>query len=121
MAFSIEGRIPLSSKKYMQYCLSMKSDYKFGQNINQTKLPVKYAYKNIIPDYILNKPKTCWSVPITIWLNQFNSIKKKYINICSKEDGIGPILSKENYTGNAKKMIVTWMLRTWAQQYKMSL
>ena len=121
MAFSMEGRFPLSSKKYMQYCLSMNSDYKLGQNINQTKLPVRYAYKNIIPDYILKKPKTGWSVPITIWLNQFNNIKNKYIDICSKEDGISPILSKENYTGNAKKMIITWMLRTWAQQYKMSL
>ena len=121
MAFSMEGRFPLASKKYMEYCLSLNSDYKFGQNINQTKLPVKYSYNKTLPDYILNKQKTGWSVPITAWLNQFDDIKKKYIDTCIKEDGISQILSKENYTGNPKRIIITWMLRTWAQQYNMFL
>ena len=51
----------------------------------------------------------------------FENNKNKYIQICSKEDGISPILSKENYKGNPKRMIITWMLRSWAQQYNMSL
>ena len=96
MAFSMEGRFPFASKKYMEYCLAINSDYKFGKNLNQTKLPVRHSYKNTLPDYILNKPKTGWSVPITAWLNQFDSVKKNYIDICSKEDGISQILSKEN-------------------------
>lgn len=121
MAFSMEGRFPLSSKKYMEYCLAINSDYKFGKNLNQTKLPVRHSYKNTLPDYILNKPKTGWSVPITAWLKEFDSVKKNYIDICSKEDGISQILSKENYYGNSKKMIITWMLRSWAQEFNMSL
>ena len=121
MAFSMEGRFPLSSKKYMEYCLAINSDYKFGKNLNQTKLPVRHSYKNTLPDYILNKPKTGWSVPISVWLNEFDSVKKNYIDICSKEDGISQILSKENYYGNSKKMIITWMLRSWAQEFNMSL
>ena len=121
MAFSMEGRFPLSSKKYMEYCLAINSDHKFGKSLNETKLPVKYSYNKTLPEYILNKPKTGWSAPITAWLGKFDSIKNKYIDICSKEDGISQILSKENYTGNPKKMIITWMLRSWAQEYKMSL
>ena len=121
MAFSMEGRFPLASKKYMEYCLSINSDYKFGTNLNQTKLPVKNSYKHTLPDYILNKEKTGWSVPISVWLREFENIKNKYIETCSKDDGISPILSKENYSGNPKRMLIAWMLRTWAQEYKMQL
>lgn len=121
MAFSMEGRFPLASKKYMEYCLSINSDYKFSIYTGETKLPVRVSYKNSLPNYILNKDKTGWSVPITVWLNQFENIKKKYFEICSKEDGISQILSKENYINNPKRIIITWMLRTWAQQYQMSL
>ena len=102
----MEGRFPLSSKKYMEYCLALNSDYKFGKNIEQTKLPVRNSYNKTLPDYILNKPKTGWSVPITKWLSQFDSIKKKYIETCSREDGISQILSNENYSGSPKKMII---------------
>ena len=77
--------------------------------------------KLILPKYILNKPKTGWSVPITAWLVQQENIKKKYIETCSKQDGINEILSKDNYAGNQKRMIITWMLRSWAQQYNMTL
>ena len=69
----------------------------------------------------MEKDKTGWSVPLTVWLSQFETIKKKYIETCTKEDGITQILSKENYTGNLKRIIITWMLRTWAQEYNMSL
>ena len=121
MAFSMEGRFPFASKKNMEYCLSMHSNYKFGKTINETKLPIKISYNNTLPKYILNKPKTGWSVPITAWLVQQENIKKKYIETCSKQDGINEILSKDNYAGNQKRMIITWMLRSWAQQYNMTL
>ena len=105
----------------MEYCLSINSDHKFGINSNHTKLPVKISYKETLPDYILNKDKTGWSVPISVWLNQFENLRNKYIKTCSREDGISSILSKENYIGSPKRMLITWMLRTWAQEYKMNL
>ena len=121
MAFSMEGRFPLASKTYMKYCLGINSDYKFGNKLKERKLPVKLSYEKNLPNYILEKDKTGWSVPLTVWLTQFEIIKKKYIETCTKEDGITQILSKENYTGNLKRIIITWMLRTWAQEYNMSL
>ncbi len=121
MAFSMEGRFPLSSKKYMEYCLSINSDDKFGSSQDHTKQLVKKSYYKTLPKYILDKKKTGWSVPITNWLSQQEVVKNKYIETCSNDDGINQILSKENYFGNAKRMIITWMLRSWAQEYKMSL
>ena len=44
-------------QKNNEYCLTLNSDYKFGENIEQTKLPVRNSY-NKPSDYILNKPKT---------------------------------------------------------------
>ena len=121
MAFSMEGRFPLASKNYMKYCLSINSDYKFGKEISQTKLPIKKSYNKLIPEYILSKSKTGWSVPITDWLQKNKNIKTACLNTFNKNDGIKEILSEENYIGNPKRIIITWLIRSWAQQYKMSL
>ena len=121
MAFSMEGRFPLASKKYMQYCLSINSDYKIGKDFSQTKLPVKLSYKDKIPDYIFNKSKTGWSVPLIQWIRDSEVIKNKYIKTVKTKDGIQEILSKENYSGKMKQLIVTWMFRSWSQQFNMYL
>ena len=121
MAFSMEGRFPLASKEYMQYCLSINSHYKIGDKDNATKLPVRNSYKNKIPNYIFDKYKTGWSVPITNWLQNSNIIKKKYLETVNKDDGIREILDNDNYSGNIKRAIITWMIRTWSQQYNMNL
>ncbi len=121
MAFSMEGRFPLASKKYMEYCLSINSDYKFGKENKDTKLILKNSYNKIFPDYILNKQKTGWSVPITHWIENDDKIKEKYNSTINNKDGIEEILSVSNYQGNTKKKIITWIFRTWAQQFNMSL
>ncbi len=121
MAFSMEGRFPLASKEYMKYCLSINSDYKFGINDNITKLPVRNSYKNKIPKYIFDKHKTGWSVPITNWLQNSNIIKSKYLKTVNADDGIKEIINKQNYSGNIKRAIIAWMIRTWSQQYNMHL
>jgi len=121
MKFSMEGRFPLASKEFMQYCLSINSKFKIGTDKTETKIPVKLSYKDKIPSYILSKQKTGWSVPITSWLKDSDVLKNKYIQTINTEDGIKEILSKNNYKDNEKRIIITWMLRTWAQQYKMSI
>ena len=121
MAFSMEGRFPLASKEYMQYCLSINSDYKFGLGDNETKVPVRTSYHNIIPNYIFDKHKTGWSVPITSWLQTSNIVKNKYLETVNTDDGIKEILHSENYSGNIKRAIIAWMFRSWSQQYNMTL
>ena len=121
MAFSMEGRFPLASKEYMQYCLSINSDYKIGKSDSETKLPVRMSYQNKIPNYVFNKYKTGWSVPITNWLQNSEIIKEKYLKTVNTEDGVQEILDNENYSGNSKRAIITWMIRSWSQQYNMHL
>ena len=68
MAFSMEGRFPLATKKFMKYALSIGSHEKIGIHKNQTKLLSKKAYKDIFPNDIVNKHKTGWTAPVKGWI-----------------------------------------------------
>ncbi len=129
MAFSMEGRFPFASKNFMQYCLNIKSSFKFGLQSNETKYILKEAYKSKIPSYVLNKSKSGWSAPIMDWLNTDVSLNNKFSSDISKDDGIRNALLEDNYIDNnnlgkslsGKRKIVSWMLRSWAQKFEMFL
>tara|TARA_Y100001980_G_C14466824_1_gene247709 strand:- start:346 stop:975 length:630 start_codon:yes stop_codon:yes gene_type:complete len=129
MAFSMEGRFPLSSKKFMQYCLDIKSSFKFGLEQKETKYILKKAYENKLPDYILNKSKTGWSAPIMDWLNNDISLQNKFKSDINRDDGIKNVLSNHNFLDDSeigkslsgKRKIVSWMFRSWAQEFDMYL
>ena len=88
-------------------------DFKGDENISSVYLK--------IPKYIFDKHKTGWSVPITNWLQNSNIIKSKYLKTVNADDGIKEIINKQNYSGNIKRAIIAWMIRTWSQQYNMHL
>ena len=120
MAASMEGRFPFASKKFMKYCLKIRSKFKIGNNADELKLPFRQGFKDIIPSYITNKAKTGWSVPITFWLNTSKNLQKTYINTLNSEDCLQSIIKKENYF-KPKPRIIAWKMRSWAQQYNLSL
>jgi asparagine synthase (glutamine-hydrolysing) len=70
MAYGMEGRFPLATKTFMQYCMDIHSDEKIGKDKRDTKLLTKIAYKNKLPDIIINKMKTGWTVPLQHWWNK---------------------------------------------------
>jgi asparagine synthase (glutamine-hydrolysing) len=70
MAYSMEGRFPLATKTFMQYCMDIHSDEKIGETKGDTKLLTKIAYKGLLPDVIVNKMKTGWTVPLQHWWNK---------------------------------------------------
>ena len=70
MAYSMEGRFPLATKTFMQYCMDIHSDEKIGTEKSDTKLLTKIAYKNLLPNVIINKMKTGWTVPLQHWWNK---------------------------------------------------
>jgi asparagine synthase (glutamine-hydrolysing) len=70
MAYSMEGRFPLATKTFMRYCMDIHSDEKIGETKNDTKLLTKIAYKGLLPDMIINKMKTGWTVPLQHWWNK---------------------------------------------------
>ena len=70
MAFSMEGRFPLATKTFMQYCMNIHSNEKIGREKGDTKLLTKIAYKELLPHFIVNKMKTGWTVPLQHWWNK---------------------------------------------------
>ena len=70
MAYSMEGRFPLATKTFMQYCMNIHSDEKIGETKSDTKLLTKIAYKGLLPDIIVDKMKTGWTVPLQHWWKQ---------------------------------------------------
>ena len=57
MAYSMEGRFPLATKIFMNYCFSMHTDLKLGRDKNDTKILIKTAYKHRLPIQIIKKQK----------------------------------------------------------------
>ena len=67
MAYGMEGRFPLATKMFMQYCMNIHSNEKIGKNKNDTKLLTKIAYKKKLHSRVINKYKTGWTVPLQHW------------------------------------------------------
>tara|TARA_B100000282_G_C31504856_1_gene386661 strand:- start:115 stop:657 length:543 start_codon:yes stop_codon:yes gene_type:complete len=129
MIFSMEGRFPFSSKDFMQYCMNIKSSFKFGLETNQTKFIIKNSFKNRLPKYMIDKVKTGWSAPIMSWLNSDNLLRNKFNADIGRDDGIKNVLSQNNFFDNpnlgedisGKRKVISWMLRSWAQEFDMFL
>ena len=113
MAYSMEGRFPLASKKFMQYCLNIKSKHKFKGG---TKSLVKEAYKKFLPEYIINKEKTGWTVPIGYWLmdNVDGNLTKKY----DQAIGIQRLKTQGRSQKIGKRLIPEWQVKNWKEKYQ---
>ena len=113
MAYSMEGRFPLASKKFMQYCLNIKSKHKFKGG---TKSLVKEAYKKFLPEYIINKEKTGWTVPIGYWLmdNVDGNLTKKY----DQAIGIQRLKTQGRSQKVGKRLIPEWQVKNWKEKYQ---
>ena len=120
MPFSMEGRFPLATKRFMSYCLAINSQHKMGQEKSQTKLPTKLAYKGVMPDYIINKMKTGWTVPLMYWLNNNKELQSFMQSYMDKNDCLKNVISQSNQT-QKKPRLISWMMRSWAQCYDMSV
>jgi asparagine synthetase B (glutamine-hydrolysing) len=70
MAYGMEGRFPLATKMFMQYCMNIHSHFKIGSAKGDTKMLSKIAYSERLPDKIITKMKTGWTVPLREWWNK---------------------------------------------------
>ena len=126
MNFSMEGRFPLTLKTFKEYVLGINSSCKFsrkeeGLTAPFKKLP-KLAYKGHLPDYIINKMKTGWSIPTGEWLSS-----KKF-----RGEFLHPALSKGYHSGTddlfnfkaikgMKPEMTVFYFRVWAKKYGITL
>jgi asparagine synthase (glutamine-hydrolysing) len=109
MAYGMEGRFPLASKTFMQYCMDIHSDVKIMHDKSDTKILSKQAYAEKLPKGIINKKKTGWTVPIQFWID-FPELKKL--------DPRSAEITKK-CQGHGKAMIPAMIARDWAKLYQM--
>jgi len=84
MANSIEVREPMIDYRLVDYVSSLPSDYKV--NKKGTKVILKYAFKDVLPDEILSKPKHGFDVPLTQLFS--NELKAWIVNELLEESFI---------------------------------
>ena len=120
MAFGMEGRFPLATKMFMQYCMSIPSFQKIGIEKFQTKLPTKRAYKNVLPEIIIKKEKTGWTVPLGYWLTKGRSTRLTdfYNNALKDKGGLGIIKTSAKA---GKSLVPSWIVSDWIKKYKMKI
>ena len=107
MAYGMEGRFPLATKMFMQYCMNIHSDEKIGEEKHDTKMLTKIAYKEKMHPRVIRKIKTGWTVPVLNWLNM-GKIKKLKIT-----DDI-----KATSQGTGKATLPALIYKDWAKTYK---
>ena len=119
MAYSMEGRFPLATKMFMQYCLSMHTDLKLGPSKNDTKIFIKKAYAGKLPTAIINKLKTGWTVPVGHWLTTSTSTKlTKFYKDRTGEKSKLDITKASQKAGKA--LIPAWIVSDWIKKYSMN-
>tara|TARA_E500000331_G_scaffold330673_1_gene352417 strand:- start:65 stop:799 length:735 start_codon:yes stop_codon:yes gene_type:complete len=119
MAYSMEGRFPLATKMFMRYCLSMHTDLKLGPNKNDTKIFIKKAYLGKLPNKIINKLKTGWTVPVGHWLTTSTSDKlTKFYKERTGEESKLNVTKASQKAGKA--LIPAWMVSDWIKKYNMN-
>lgn len=68
MAHSLEIRSPFADHKLVEFVHNLPNEYKI--NVNDSKFLLKEAIKDIVPEYIINRPKKGFTPP----LNYINNI-----------------------------------------------
>jgi len=116
----MEGRFPLATQRFMKYCMDIHSDHKIGKDKSDTKLLSKIAYKGHMPDYIINKMKTGWTVPLIYWLGTNKDLDDFAMSYMNADDCLKDTVSMDNWK-NKKTRVISWMMRSWAQRYSMTL
>ena len=134
MAASVEGRVPFCDSRLVEFVWGLPFDYKLrwksddhrrmsltqnsleiAEKLDISKFILKEAFKNRIPEEIINRKKKAFPVPLENWLNEEhrefvmkrlcgNEQLAQYLNMENIEEWVGQTLS----TGNGAMKV--WML-----------
>ena len=117
MAYGMEGRFPLATKMFMQYCMDIHSDEKIGLWKDNTKGLTKKAYKNLLPKQIINKSKTGWTVPMGDWMtkNESAELNNLYKASLGEKSGLDIIKTSQKA---GKALLPAWIINDWMKVYK---
>ena len=126
MAYGMEGRFPLATKMFMQYCMDIHSNEKIGEEKGDTKLLTKIAYKNKLPDIIINKMKTGWTVPIGYWLTmniskEINKFYESRLGVIKAHDTTAHLNIVKASQKAGKALLPAWIINDWLKTYKIKI
>ncbi len=103
----------------MRYCMSIHTDKKLGPDKNDTKILIKKAYVGRLPDAIIKKQKTGWTVPVGHWLT--TSTSSKLTNFYKQRTGKESKLNVVQASQKAgKALIPAWIVSDWIKKYNMT-
>ena len=125
MAVSLESRVPLLDHRLVELSLTIPSRFKINQS--DTKIILKEAVKDLLPNDILYRPKWGFAAPYKTWTltNAMQELIAQTIEGNLVADGILDKKGVQNFLGN-KEMISkysTWVwpiiaLEIWYSNYK---
>ena len=70
MTFGMEGRFPMLCTSFRDFARSIPGELKLGTGLRATnnKILLRDAYRGLLPDEIVTKPKTGWRAPTDEWI-----------------------------------------------------
>lgn len=125
MAVSLEARVPLLDHRLVELSLSIPSTLKI--NLTDTKIILKEAVSNLLPNTILHRPKWGFAAPHKKWALQkgFQNLLEQTISGNLVSDGVLERRGVENFLGNKELLnqYSTWIwplvaLEIWYTQSK---
>ena len=100
--------------------MSIPSSEKIGSNKRNTKLPTKIAYELALPEMILKKEKTGWTVPLGYWLTKSTSTTlTNFYNNALRDKGGLDIIKTSQKAGKA--LVPSWIVSDWIKKYRMKI
>ncbi len=85
MAHSLEGRSPFLDHKLMEFAASLPVNLKIRNGVS--KYLLKAAFRKVLPDEILDRPKMGFGVPLGRWLR--GNLKEMLVDTVLSERALG--------------------------------
>ncbi len=129
MAHGIEARVPFLDNDLSAYAMGVPSSIKMRGGIKKCLL--KQALRGIVPEDILNGPKTGFGVPVTHWLKTslypymeavFEEAAGNQINLFD-EKALKTLMREHKLRGNRQSAFILWKalnFSLWMKQYNVA-
>ncbi|MBI4138643.1 asparagine synthase (glutamine-hydrolyzing) [Candidatus Uhrbacteria bacterium] len=124
MAFGLEARSPFLDQDLVSFARSLPLNQKV--NHGKTKIALKRALHGIVPDWVLNRPKQGFQVPLAEWFR--GPLEQTVRDVCldpssplrslMKQESIQKLL-EENASGadHGNRLWMLMTLATWLENY----
>lgn len=126
--FGMEGRFPLLNQSFYKYIMDIPSSIKM-ENLDpqkyqngEYKFLARNGLKDVLPSYVINKPKTGWSIPDNEWRKSQEKFRQKMLKKINEPlyNNIDKIVNWQQEDG-VKTFYASAFFKTWAKKINLSL